>query len=239
MFGKEIKNIHESWYDFLNEKVIKELNHIEKQIGNSYYPSKENVLRFLNQDLNKVKYIIVGMDPYPTEYKKDGKIYPTATGRSFEVGNYNSWLDSTKNKSLTNILKAIYIATTNEEKAIIKEIREKIRTKEFDILEPDKLFDDLEKQGVMFLNYALTVEPHQPGSHIYLWENFSTLLRDYILENNPNAIWVLWGEKAKEKLGNSIPKEKKITNCHPRNNSFLEESNFSEMKEINFKGRGK
>lgn len=239
MFIKNIDEIHESWIGFLDEKIIRELKHIEREIGNNYYPTKENVLRFLNQDLNKVKYIIVGMDPYPTEYEKDGKFYPIATGRSFEVGNYNSWMESTKNKSLTNILKAIYIANTNDSKSNIKEIREKIGTKEFDILEPNQLFDDLEEQGVLFLNYALTVEPHKPGSHTHLWENFTISLRDYIIKNNPNVIWILWGKDANEKLGRGISSKNILSNCHPRLNEFLENNNFAQMNDIDLKGRGK
>lgn len=239
MFIQSIDKLHESWYEFLDENVINKLNKIEKEIGNNYYPSKENVLRFLYQDLNKVKYIIVGMDPYPTEYKKEGKTYPTATGRSFEVGNYNSWLDPTNNKSLTNILKAIYTATTDDEKATIKEIREKISTKEFDILKPNKLFDDLEQQGVLFLNYALTVKPNKPGSHINLWEDFMELLTKYILEKNPDVIWILWGKEANERLEKYLPFENVLSNCHPRLNKFLENNTFKKMYDIRLKGQNK
>lgn len=102
-------NIHSSWEELLTKDNIKLLDEIEEKIGNNYYPATKNVLRFLEQDLNKIKCIIVGMDPYPSCYTdKNNNILPIATGRSFEVANLTSWQDKFKQSSLRNILKTLY-----------------------------------------------------------------------------------------------------------------------------------
>lgn len=95
----EKEKIHKSWLDFFTNDIENELENIEKQIGDNYFPSKENILRFMQLDLNKVKYIIVGMEPYPSSYIENNQVIPEATGRSFEVSSVKSW-----NKNLNNHL---------------------------------------------------------------------------------------------------------------------------------------
>ena len=118
------KTIHPSWINFINNnKIKKELEKIETLIGNNYFPNKENILRFLSQDLNNLKCIIVGMEPYPTSYYEDGKEIPMATGRSFEVSilKGKDWNYKIKQSSLRNILiffRFLDIATTINNKTI-------------------------------------------------------------------------------------------------------------------------
>lgn len=232
-----INEIDPSWYDFImNKEVQKEIKKIESKLTEQFYPETKNVLRFLKQDLSNIKYIIVGMDPYPSSYKLNKKEYPIATGRSFEVANYTDWETPTRNKSLTNILKAIYKETTSKD-ASIKEIRKEIKNGSFKILSPNKLFDDLESQGILFLNYAFTVKPKEPGSHLSIWKNFSLMLQEYIVKNYPEIKWILWGEDANNALGKNLDAQNKITNIHPVNNGFVKDSKLSELKDINLKGR--
>ncbi len=60
-------------------------------------------------------------------------------------------------------------------------------------------FTDLAKQGILFMNCALTVEPGKPGSHLKIWEGYSNYIINYISKNNENIIFVLWGNFAKSK----------------------------------------
>lgn len=60
-------------------------------------------------------------------------------------------------------------------------------------------FTDLSKQGILFMNCALTVKPGKPGSHLKIWEKYSDYIIDYISKNNENIIFVLWGNFAKSK----------------------------------------
>ena len=232
--------IHDSWDNFLLDKTTSiKLKRIQRNLkGKEYYPSKNNVFRFMKNDLNNIKYIIVGMDPYPQSYeKKDNngntKLYPVATGRCFEPANYNSWLDKTNNTSIVNILKAIYTNETNN-KDSINIIREKIENNEFNILPPHELFNYLENQGVLLLNYALTVEPNKPGSHIDIWKEFSKHLIQYI-DNNYNVEWILLGNDAQQ-LENYITNNNVIKDVHPAISDFYLNNKCLTKINIDFTG---
>lgn len=135
-----------------------------------------------------VRVVILGQDPYPQP--------GAATGRSFEVGTLSSWTQPFRQSSLRNILRAVYAAYEGELLAW-SAVREKIARGEFRILPPDRLWDDLEAQGVLFLNAYLTVAPGKPGAHRALWEPFSHRLVRFIDENAPSCAWFLWGSDAR------------------------------------------
>ncbi len=79
-------------------------------------------------------------------------------------------------------------------KNILKELNNN-----FDINRTNTNFTDLAKQGILFLNCALTVIPHKPGSHIKLWEEYTNNIIKYISNNSKDIIFVLWGGFAKKK----------------------------------------
>ena len=118
---------HPSWDEFVyNNENLLELENITKQISHSsYFPNTNKVFRFLENDLFNIKYIVLGMDPYPSYYIENDNIIPIATGRSFEVSNIKSWKQKFKQKSLAEILKTLYY---DKYKAIIsiEELRNKI-----------------------------------------------------------------------------------------------------------------
>lgn len=225
--------IPENNWGFIDEEKIMQLEKIYNSIE-SFYPKEENVLRFLNTDFANIKYIIVGMDPYPSSYEENGNVFSQATGRSFEVASINSWNEKFKQSSLRNILKTIYYNDTGTIKSIEK-IREEIISKKFNILQPHEWYDNLEKQGVVFLNATLTVEPGNPNSHVKLWDEFMHDLITYI-DKNSNAKWLLWGNDAKNRVFELVRKEQCILSCHPRLAQFVEENCFGKTDGINWKG---
>ena len=232
------KTIHESWNEFIDREDIKnELFRIKELIGDNYFPSEENVLRFLNQDINNIKCIIVGMEPYPTSFiNKDGIEEPIATGRSFEVAilKDEDWNYKIKQSSLRNILKTIYYNETNTIKSL-EEIRQEINSGEFKIDKPFDLFNNLEKQGVLFLNATLTVEKENVDSHRKYWTYFMNELIKYLESKNNNIKWLLWGDKAQKRFIPEIKNKKNIICCqHPRLASFVNENCFKELKNINW-----
>lgn len=233
-------NWHSSWDDFMSaENIYKqkvtllELKNIEKQLG-EIFPLEENVLRFLQNDLDNMKAVIVGMEPYPSSFEKDGNIFPIATGRSFEIANVTDWNQKFKQSSLRNILKTIYY---NEYGEIIslETLRNKIKNNEFPIKQPKEWFDSLEQQGVLFLNATLTVEPYNVDSHTKIWYVFMNDLIVYMSNRNPNLKWLLWGNKAKERVVPHINSNAIIT-CHPRLAEFVNENCFAKIKDINWLG---
>ena len=82
------------------------------------------------------------------------------------------------------LLKAIYKHETGKDNTNISSIRKQIKGGSFYILPPNELFNYLEEQGILFINYSLTVTKgntkDNSGSHIKYWENFSRMLIEYI-----------------------------------------------------------
>lgn len=221
----------DSWNDFFIPARLNKLVEISSVIGNDFTPSAEKVLRFCETDLSMIKVIILGQDPYPQP--------GVATGRSFEVGNIQSWADLKRNASLVNILKLLHKNYLEAEDTVgIAKIRDDISSSLFPILPPQRLFSHLEKQGVLFLNTALTCQLMNPGSHTEIWRTFSLDLFRFISENNPQAKWFLWGKDAQE-FCSFIPESQKFTSYHPRlydkkPGSFLQENHFAKCPEINW-----
>ncbi|MEN8905541.1 MAG: uracil-DNA glycosylase [Clostridiales bacterium] len=184
--------IHNSWNEFLSNEIMEEIMTIESKINSvNFTPDSEKILRFLENDLNSLKVIILGQDPYPEKGR--------ATGRSFEVGDLVSWQDKFKQISLKNIIRLIYKSYNNIEiYSNIKpfsQIKEDIKNNVFNILPPNILFKSWEEQGVLLLNTSLTCEVGKPGSHKKLWSKFSTQLLTYI-STQKELHWFLWGSQA-------------------------------------------
>lgn len=72
------------------------------------------------------------------------------------------------------------------------------------------------KQGVLLLNVALTVEKDDPESHSLLWSKFSEYLMEYIIKNDRNVKWLLFGSHAHNCIKNLDVNEKNIfKTTHP------------------------
>lgn len=186
---------HSSWNKFLTEEIVRELKNIEEKIGENINPEYENVLRFMRCNLDDIKVVILGQDPYPEKGR--------ATGRAFEVGDLHSWDAKFRQVSLKNIIRLIHKNYNDiddySEIRRFSEIQEEIRNGKFKILPPDEIFKSWEKQGVLLLNTYFTVEHGITGSHIAIWEPFSVELLKYISGENRNINWFLWGKQAEEK----------------------------------------
>ena len=225
LYDISLNNIDESWKNFFKYDVIELLEKIESQIGMNYYPAKENVLRFARTNLDDVKCVIVGMEPYASSFLRNGEIVPQATGRSFEVASLKnkSWDEKFNQSSLQNILKAIYYNETGEIKSL-HEIRQEIDDETFMILPPSKLFNNLEMQGVLFLNATLTVAPGATDTHTAYWQEFMNRLINYI--DREDIKWFLWGNLAKNRVCPIISKGDCVLACHPRLPGFVTDNPF-------------
>lgn len=188
----------DSWNGFLTQDVIENLNRIERQIGDHYTPESKNVLRFMENDLDKMRICIIGQDPYYS--LEQGRL--VANGRSFQPANLVDWAQPYRQGSLKNIIRLIHksYAQIEDYKDIKKysEIVGEIQSKEFDIRNPKDWFDSLEKQGVLFLNRYLTTEIGIPNAHRKIWNAFGADVFRYIDKRNPDMIWFLWGREAIE-----------------------------------------
>lgn len=199
--------IDKSWDDFLTRENVNELSKIEKEIfesNNEFTPVPENVLRFLQIPLDKIKVIILGQDPYPQK--------GVATGRAFEVGTLKSWNEKFSNISLKNIIRAIYSAYKSKYLKY-SEIKKEIGLY-FQLNSPDKLFVSWEQQGVLLLNTSFTCEIGKSNSHEKYWKHFTLSLLNYISRKNKEIIWFLWGNNAKT-IVEGVEIKNKIESMHP------------------------
>ena len=68
---------------------------------------------------------------------------------------------------------------------------------EFDRTSPD--LTSWARQGVLLINCALTVESGKPNSHAALWSEFSDHVIGEVTRQSYNAVFMLWGNFAKNK----------------------------------------
>jgi len=204
------------------------LSDIEASVKNNFTPGPDKALRFLCMDVNTIKIIILGQDPYPQA--------GAATGRAFEVAGLKSWNERFRQSSLRNILRNIHASYTPGGLKTLNEIREEIESGEFIIAPPDKIFDAWQDKGVLCLNTAFTCAVDTPGSHADIWRAFTVGLIGFIADKNKNIIWFLWGKYAlayEKYLGGA-----KTYKCgHPMlpgtgGDGFLNCKCFSETKHI-------
>ena len=238
------KRWHPSWDALMTQETIKELEEIEEKIGEDFVPYAPNVMKFLQTDLNKIKCIWLGQDPYYTMYDT-GK--PVANGSAFWPSNLLDWNQPFSQRSLQNIVRSIYAAANNIESyddiPKYNEIKSKILTKEFNIKPPQQWFASIENQGVLLLNTYLTTERGRGNAHQKIWQEFSAKLIKYIAESNREAVWFLWGNEAQSKKQYMLPDTKTYDSNHPTfcskkyDTDFLRNPCFKETKNtINWLG---
>ena len=211
-----------SWYNLLNHFITKsEFKEIleklvyEVEEGKRFVPKIKNTLNaFKECDIDNLKVVIIGQDPYPWLYKNhpDGTV---ADGLAFSCGN---------SMKIQPSLEYIY-------NAMEKDIADR---------NPDLKY--LAHQGVLLLNSALTVEVNKPGTHYSIWKPFINIVIDIINHNKSNIVYILLGKVAQQfedmiSGDNLILKashpasagyNKGIWNCEDvfnRTNTYLEENN--------------
>lgn len=214
--------IDDSWSTFFTENA-NVLKKIEEQIRSNYTPSDPlNIFKIFKLRKDKIKYVIIGQDPYPAE--------GMATGRCFEV-NTNSW--SNAQQSLRPILCAVYYHENNKTFLPYEKVIEQINNKTWNVDAPNILFESLETdKGVFLLNKSLTCEVKSPGTHMVFWESFINLLVKEITKNE-DIIWFLLGNKAKSLQTSITTKHQIIKAFHP---SFCYESDFTIVNANRLKG---
>ena len=166
--------MHESWKPFLKTEFDKPyFKELAKFLHQEYetktiFPKKELVFRAFKTDLNEIKVVILGQDPYHTP--------GAAEGLAFSVPN-----SQPIPPSLINIYKEI-------DSDIGKHAN------------PRGSLKNWQEQGVLLLNTVLTVEAHKAKSHSGKgWETFTTATIEYLNQNRPHLVFILWGRDARNK----------------------------------------
>ncbi len=216
--------IHPSWQPFFTP-WRERLSEILAAAGQApYNPPERLIFRFAQGELSRVRVVVLGQDPYPQP--------GAATGRSFEVAGLSSWQGTIRQSSLRNLVRAICRAVTGE-LLPWREVQARIADGRFPILPPDRLWDALEAQGVLFLNAYLTCRQGAPLSHKKLWAPFARELVAYLDElRGAGAVWFLWGADARG-YGAYITRGTRYESRHPMmadsgSDGFLQNPCFAE-----------
>lgn len=224
--------IHSSWEVFFTEEIQSILKEIYEALDKEEEttPPVNEMLRFFELDLNSIKAVLLGQDPYPQQ--------GVATGRAFEVKPLRSWHHSFRNTSLRNIVRALYSMDDENEPLTFTQIKKEMLEQRFHIPPPDELFKQWEQQGVLLLNTSFSCKIGAPGSHSAIWLPFTQRLLFYINHQKPELYWLLWGAHAR-KVVSHLPLKNVLKSHHPMICSNREEdflfgkiNHFRELRDI-------
>jgi len=179
-----MNNIHDSWNELFN-KYNFNLDDLYSS-DNIIYPKKEQVFRVFEMDVNEIKILLLGQDPYHNPEQ--------ANGLSFSVNDKIKIPPSLKN--------------------IYKEIQNEFPERNY-VFPSGNLERWFIEEKIFLLNASLTVIKNKPASHMTLWEKFTNDVIKYISHNNDRCIFVLLGNFAKSKDKYIINKNNIIYGVHP------------------------
>jgi uracil-DNA glycosylase len=179
-----MNKIHSSW-DPLFLQYAFELDSLYSD-DKIIYPQKEDVFKVFEIDVQSIKVVLLGQDPYHGPNQ--------AHGLSFSVQK-----STTTPPSLWNIFKELQ-----------REYLDRYYEFKHGCLE--RWFYD---EKIFLLNCSLTVERGEPTSHMNIWEEFTNDVIHFISSQNPNCVFLLLGNFAKQKASLIQDKSKIVTGVHP------------------------
>lgn len=174
-----INDCDESWNNFFNEnyKILENISSI-LQNKDEYFPKNNEVFNIFSKiKLQNIKVVIIGKEPYSFLYENE----PITDGMAFSMNRNINILDT--DSRIPKELKIIFKGLSNLNKNY-----------KFTSYSLDKWVD----QGVFLLNSCFTVEHSKPNSHVKrnFWRPFIFKLIKTICENNPDCIFLIWGNDA-------------------------------------------
>lgn len=188
---KQIKFLNQNyqtnsfWDDFFEHSKQKFdakqiLQEIESNLNSKFYPTPDKVLNIFTKDFSNAKYIIMGQDPYAT-YCNRGCY---ATGRAIEMAFMNQWKDLLNNEygnTLKEVMRSIFRCTSEDLPSNLVKMN----------IAPTEWFDQSEKEGVIWINSALTVKSPQIAQRgerqqYEEWDKIMSKIVAYIFSKAPN-----------------------------------------------------
>lgn len=198
-----MENIHKSWIKLFEQYNID----LDELYGSKdiVYPKKEQIFRVFEMDVNDIKILLLGQDPYHNPNQ--------ANGLSFSVNNDIKIPPSLKN--------------------IYKEIQAEFPERNY-IFNSGNLTRWFKEEKIFLLNASLSVIKNKPGSQMKLWQEFTDDVIKFISDNNKNCVFVLLGNFAKSKEIFISNKNNIITGVHPSplsaNNGFFGSNLFKSIE---------
>ena len=168
-----------------------------KNIEGEFFPDREYLFKaFTLVKPEEVKYVVLGMDPYPDTI--EGSSIPYATGIAFDVP--DNVPDDDVPPSLNAFVEKIY------------DVR-KLNTTQ----EKVKIFRDwIDRNKVLMLNSALTVRRNESGSHLQEWKMFATAICSTLIKRHPSVKSIALGAHARKIICTALEDAEIFTSCnHP------------------------
>lgn len=174
---------------------------------NTIYPKKEDIFKVFQMDVNDIRILLLGQDPYHREGQ--------AHGLSFSVPD-----DIPIPPSLLNIFKELKIEYPE-------------RNYEFKTGNLEKWFN---REKIFLLNSSLSVIKGCAGSQMKLWEEFTNDVIKFISYKNKRCVFLLFGNFAKAKEVFIEDKNRIIKCVHPSplaaRNGFFNSNVFKKVESI-------
>lgn len=196
---------HESWNELFDDYNFNiDLLYSGK---NTIYPKKEDIFKVFQMDVNDIRVLLLGQDPYHGEGQAHGLSFSVPDGIPIPP-------------SLLNIFKEL----KNEYPE---------RNYEFKTGNLEKWFN---REKIFLLNSSLSVIKDCAGSQMKLWEKFTNDVIKFISNKNKRCVFLLFGNfaKAKEVF---IEDKNRIVKCvHPSplaaRNGFFNSNVFKKVELI-------
>lgn len=177
-------NYHESWTELFDDYNF----NIDRLYSgkDTIYPKKEDLFKVFSMDVNDIRVLLLGQDPYHGEGQAHGLSFSVPDGISIPP-------------SLLNIF---------------KELKDEYpeRNYKFTSGNLEKWFH---REKIFLLNSSLSVIKGCAGSQMRIWEEFTNDVIRFVSEKNSKCVFLLFGNfaKAKEVF---IEDKNRIVKCtHP------------------------
>lgn len=186
--------MHSSWKPFLEQEFQKpyfqELSDFLKTAyqTKTIFPEKTAVFRAFSTDLENIKVVILGQDPYHTPGAAMGLAFSVPASEKIPPSLVNIY------KEIDSDLGQIY--------QDLKTMNPNLHLSRDDYRHHNQTGDlsNWAEQGVLLLNNVLTVEAHLAGSHRGRgWETFTENTIKYLNNARPHLVFILWGRDARSK----------------------------------------
>jgi len=168
----DMNNYHSSWSSLFNNISYEKL---KENIDIFYetrviYPPKECIFRIFEMNVEDIKVVLLGQDPYHSHGQAHGFSFSVPNGIKIPP-------------SLRNIFKELKLEFPE-------------RNYHFTSGNLERWFYE---EKIFLLNSSLTVIEGKPGSHMKYWKNFTDDIIHYISQKNKKCVFLLLGNYAKTK----------------------------------------
>jgi uracil-DNA glycosylase len=200
-----MSQIHESWNPLFSQYEF-DLDVLYGS-GNIVYPPRDCIFKVFTKDVNEIRVLLLGQDPYHTP--------GCANGLSFSVNDRVKIPPSLQN--------------------IYKELQDEFpeRNYKFKTGNIQRWFNE---EHIFLLNASLSVIKGTAGSHMHIWEEFTNDVIKFVSEQNKDCVFVLLGNFAKSKQVFIDNKDKIVAGVHPSpfsaHNGFFGSGIFKKIEQI-------